>query len=76
MDHFIDLRNVPSLGRIGDPDDIIASVMVENGKIIPSTYQPMPSYRLCTGDGLTKLTEGLSKKLQKDLEEEWHREQN
>ena len=27
------MRNVPALGRIGDPDDIIASVRVEDGKV-------------------------------------------
>jgi hypothetical protein len=29
-----DNRNVPALGRIGDPDDILASVRVEDGKVI------------------------------------------
>lgn len=28
-----DNRNLPALGRIGDPDDIIASVRVENGEV-------------------------------------------
>ena len=28
-----DNRNVPALGRIGDPDDIIASVRVEEGEV-------------------------------------------
>ena len=28
-----DERNVPPLNRIGDPDDILASVRVENGKV-------------------------------------------
>ncbi|KAF7798190.1 hypothetical protein EIP86_009407 [Pleurotus ostreatoroseus] len=28
-----DSRNIPALGRIGDPDDIIASVRVEEGKV-------------------------------------------
>jgi len=28
-----DARNVPSLGRIGDPDDILASVLVQDGKV-------------------------------------------
>ena len=28
-----DNRNVPALGRIGDPDDIIASVRVERGEV-------------------------------------------
>ncbi|PFH53424.1 hypothetical protein AMATHDRAFT_1090 [Amanita thiersii Skay4041] len=53
-------RNIPPLGRIGDPDDIIATVLVDDGKILADTYQPMPAYRLCTGDGLTKLTPGLT----------------
>jgi len=29
----IDERNVPPLNRIGDPDDILASIRVENGKV-------------------------------------------
>ena len=29
----LDNRNIPALGRIGDPDDIIASVRVEEGKV-------------------------------------------
>ena len=28
-----DQRNIPALGRIGDPDDIIASVRVEEGMV-------------------------------------------
>jgi hypothetical protein len=28
-----DERNVPPLNRMGDPDDILASVRVENGKV-------------------------------------------
>ena len=28
-----DERNPPALGRIGDPDDIIGSVRVENGQV-------------------------------------------
>ena len=30
---FLDNRNIPALGRIGDPDDIIASVRVEDGEV-------------------------------------------
>ena len=29
----LDQRNIPALGRIGDPDDIIASVLVENSMV-------------------------------------------
>ncbi|KAJ3809788.1 hypothetical protein EV368DRAFT_51547 [Lentinula lateritia] len=65
--HIHDDRNIPALGRIGDPDDIIASVLVEDGKIQAHTYQAMPAYRLCTSDGVTQLTEGLSAHLHKIL---------
>ncbi|KAM5533009.1 hypothetical protein V8D89_013351 [Ganoderma adspersum] len=61
--HIHDNRNLPALGRIGDPDDIIASVRVENGEILAETYQPMPSYRLCTADGVLQLTDGLATRL-------------
>lgn len=30
---LVDERNIPPLGRIGDPDDIIASVRVQDGKV-------------------------------------------
>lgn len=43
----IDARNIPALGRIGDPDDILGSVLVENGKVAIAT-----SYVPCTTDGL------------------------
>lgn len=29
----LDERNIPPLGRIGDPDDIIASVRVQDGRV-------------------------------------------
>ncbi|KAI4526513.1 hypothetical protein K523DRAFT_232833 [Schizophyllum commune Tattone D] len=61
-------RNIPALGRIGDPDDIIASVLVEDGKILPETYQPMPAYRVVTADGVVQLSEGLAQKLKELLE--------
>ncbi|KAG2108448.1 uncharacterized protein F5147DRAFT_576694 [Suillus discolor] len=66
--NVVDNRNLPALGRIGDPDDIIASVLVQDSKILPDTYQSMPSYRLCTSDGPTLLTEGLAAKLKLVLE--------
>ncbi|KAI0290751.1 hypothetical protein B0F90DRAFT_1783501 [Multifurca ochricompacta] len=63
--HVHDDRNVPPLNRIGDPDDILASVRVEGGKILAETYQAMPSYRICTTHGITQLTEGLVLKLRR-----------
>lgn len=80
---LVDQRNIPALGRIGDPDDIIATVLVENSKvrllaqlfapyslhmkILPETYQPMPSYRICTSDGVLQLTPGLADHLRRAL---------
>jgi len=65
--HIHDQRNIPALNRIGDPDDIIGTVLVENSEILPETYQPMLAYRLVTSDGLMQLTPGLAKKLQDTL---------
>ena len=28
-----DTRNIPALGRVGDPDDILGSVRVEDGQV-------------------------------------------
>jgi len=41
ISYDIDERNIPPLNRIGDPDDILASVRVENGKVgLLSQAQP------------------------------------
>ena len=62
--HVSDQRNPPPLGRIPSPDDIIASVRVEDGVMLPETYEPMPSYRVCTADGVCLLSDGLAKSLE------------
>ncbi|KAG9040842.1 hypothetical protein FS837_013034, partial [Tulasnella sp. UAMH 9824] len=59
--HITDARNVPALNRIGDPDDIIGTVMVQDGRVIASTYQPMPSYRFVVH--LKRIREPRSSKL-------------
>ncbi|KAI0050281.1 hypothetical protein FA95DRAFT_1555789 [Auriscalpium vulgare] len=66
--HIHDARNIPPLGRIGDPDDILGTVRVEEGKILASTYSPMPAYRVCTSDGVSQLTDGLAQRLREVLE--------
>lgn len=43
-------------------------------QILPETYQPMPAYRLCTADGPTQLTDGLSQRLQELLQAEQKKE--
>lgn len=65
--HIHDQRNIPALNRIGDPDDIIGTVLIENSEILAETYQPMPAYRLVTSDGLMQLTPGLAQKLNDTL---------
>ena len=39
-----------------------------HNQILAETYQPMPSYRLCTSDGVVQLTEGLAGRLMEMLE--------
>jgi hypothetical protein len=50
-------------GRIPDPEHIIGSVLVKARKIIPETYQPMPTYRLVTNQGPMRLSAFLLEKL-------------
>ncbi|KAI0247891.1 hypothetical protein BJV78DRAFT_1081998, partial [Lactifluus subvellereus] len=70
-----DCNNIPPLSRIGDPDDILASVRVQDGNadlffnpILTETYQAMSSYRVCTAHGVTQLTEGPASRLRGLLE--------
>lgn len=43
-------------------------MLVENSTVQPETYQAMPSYRLCTADGVLQLTPDLLADLVKALE--------
>ncbi|RSH83571.1 uncharacterized protein EHS24_007259 [Apiotrichum porosum] len=66
--HVTDERAVPPAGRIGDTEDLIASVFVQDGKIVASTYEPSPSYRLVTNRGVLLLPRGLDTHVIKALE--------
>ncbi|CAE6474819.1 unnamed protein product [Rhizoctonia solani] len=72
--HVHDYRNFPELGRVGDPDDILGSVLVQDGKIKGETYERMPAYRTCTTDGPVKLSPSLHERLLKSLREAHQRE--
>ena len=63
-----DQRNIPMPGRIPDPDDILASIRVEDGHMLIDTFEPMPSYRLCTADGVCQLTDTLMDRLKNALQ--------
>ncbi|TFK31364.1 hypothetical protein BDQ12DRAFT_694266 [Crucibulum laeve] len=65
--HIHDQRSVPIVGPIGDPEDIIASVLMRKSTILPETYQPVPSYRLVTTYGVMKLTPELAGRLHSAL---------
>ncbi|KAI8064865.1 uncharacterized protein B0P05DRAFT_554671 [Gilbertella persicaria] len=58
--HIGDERNPPPWGRINFPEDIIGSVQLEEGKIKEGTYEPMPTHRMVTNDGLFKMSEPLT----------------
>ncbi|KLT43291.1 hypothetical protein CC85DRAFT_284636 [Cutaneotrichosporon oleaginosum] len=58
-----DERAVPDHDRTGPPEDIIGSVFVKDGKIVPSTYEPLPTYRLVTPTGVCRLPHGLDSHL-------------
>ncbi|GAA98476.1 uncharacterized protein L969DRAFT_95286 [Mixia osmundae IAM 14324] len=59
--HLLDERNPPPLNRAGEPDDIIATTLVQQGKLVRESYEPMPSYRVHTRDGFLTLPESLHK---------------
>ncbi|KEP45558.1 hypothetical protein V565_260910 [Rhizoctonia solani 123E] len=67
--HIHDYRNFPEMGRVGDPDDILGSVLVQDGKIKGETYERMPAYRTCTTDGPLQLSPSLHERLLKSLRE-------
>lgn len=51
--HIHDERNLPPMGRIGDPDDIIACVLVEDGKVRAQHH------RRCCAHGLADKTRDI-----------------
>lgn len=55
-------------GRVSDPEDILGTVLVNDGKMVKGTFEPMPTHRLMTRNGLFQLNEDLHALLLKDLE--------
>jgi len=66
--HIYDQRNPPPAGRIPTPDDIIGTVLVQDGVAQADTYQKCPSYRLYSPEyGLLQLTPHLHERLLQSL---------
>ena len=42
---------MPVANRTAEPDDIFASVLVEDAEVKPESYEPSDTYRLLTRDG-------------------------
>lgn len=57
--HIADERNPADANRVPDPDDIIASVLVQNDEVVPSSYSPSGTHRVVSMDGMMRLPESL-----------------
>ncbi|WRT64741.1 uncharacterized protein IL334_001675 [Kwoniella shivajii] len=66
--HITDERAIPPAGRIGETEDLIGSVYVQDGKVVASTYSPLPTYRIITPNGVLTLPKGLDTHLIEVLE--------
>ncbi|KZO94668.1 hypothetical protein CALVIDRAFT_196277 [Calocera viscosa TUFC12733] len=58
-----DARNPPMPNRTPEPEDTLGMVQVAEGQILPDSYEPMPTYRVCTTDGILTLTPELEQLL-------------
>eukprot|EP00123_Amoebidium_parasiticum_P022743 comp9404_c0_seq1/m.4457 comp9404_c0_seq1/g.4457 ORF comp9404_c0_seq1/g.4457 comp9404_c0_seq1/m.4457 type:complete len:185 (-) comp9404_c0_seq1:494-1048(-) len=61
--HIQDYRNPAFQNRIPETEDIIGSVLVKDGELVPGTFQPMPVHRLLSMNGMFRLNTPLHEKL-------------
>ncbi|GJN88960.1 hypothetical protein Rhopal_001931-T1 [Rhodotorula paludigena] len=80
--HIGDERAPADANRVPAPQDILASVLVQQGKVVPESYEPnRVAYRLVTEDGLMRLPHGLGEKVReackrvREVEEEVARDE-
>ncbi|KAM0746917.1 hypothetical protein T439DRAFT_329192 [Meredithblackwellia eburnea MCA 4105] len=66
--HLTDYRNPADLNRVPAPDDIVASILVQDGKLVPGSYEPSMTHRTVTMDGMMRLGEELMVVLRSKLE--------
>lgn len=70
--HVSDQRNPPDYGRIAWPEDIFGSLEVDGrGAFVGSNgnYQESGTYRMCTNDGILKLSPYLRERLVERVQE-------
>ncbi|BGP39599.1 hypothetical protein JCM10449v2_003550 [Rhodotorula kratochvilovae] len=80
--HIADERAPADTNRVPSPQDILASVLVQDGKLVGASYEPnRVAYRVVTEDGLMRLPQALLDRVKKacvkvrEVEEEVAREQ-
>lgn len=67
--HIADQRRPSDANRIPDPQDILGSVLVQSGHLVPTSYEPNHvAYRLVTEAGLLQLPGGLHERLREACE--------
>ncbi|KAJ3183495.1 hypothetical protein HDU87_006814 [Geranomyces variabilis] len=58
-----DERTYAPFGRVSDPEDILGSCRLDDGKLVAGSYERMPTHRLFSFNGLFRLSEHLQDKL-------------
>ncbi|TPX59258.1 hypothetical protein PhCBS80983_g02605 [Powellomyces hirtus] len=58
-----DERSYAPFGRVSDPEDILGTCRLDDGKIVPGSYERMPTHRIVSGNGLFQLSEYIHEKL-------------
>ncbi|GAA5964365.1 hypothetical protein JCM8115_006285, partial [Rhodotorula mucilaginosa] len=67
--HISDQRQPSDANRIPDPQDILGSVLVQSGQLVPASYEPNHvAYRLVTEAGLMQLPGELQERLSEACE--------
>jgi hypothetical protein len=64
-----DIRSPQNWGRTADPEDILGTILVKDGKMIPGTFEAMPSHRLYSSHGFFQLEPFLVEKLLETLKQ-------
>lgn len=63
-----DQRVFVPYGRIPEPEDILGSVRLQDGKVVENTYERMPTHRIISSNGVVELSEEMESILIDELE--------
>lgn len=66
--HIADEKNPPPFGRIPYPEDIIGTLRISHGKLVPGSFTPMKeAYRTVSANGVVKLSEYMEGVAKREL---------